>query len=431
MPATSFNNDLLQFIYQSPTPFHATAKMKKKLLSQGFQLLSESEAWQLIPGNKYIVTRNDSSLLAFIYGKKPLLENGIRLVGGHTDSPCLRVKPNADIKTAGYWQVGVEVYGGALLNPWFDRELGLAGRVSVLDSDEKLHHLLINFENPIGMIPSLAIHLDREANKNRSINAQKELPVLLGAIDNLQYPDFHALLMHQLHHQYPDLSLDKVLDFEMSFYDTQPGTIYGVNNDYMASARFDNLLSCYVGLQALISADTEQSCLLICSDHEEIGSTSAVGADGTFLTNFLQRLLPDVESYQRVIAHSMLVSADNAHGIHPNFTEKHDINHGPLLNAGPVIKVNANHRYASTSETQSTFRALCEAHDIPVQTFVVRSDMGCGSTIGPITASQLGVRTVDVGVPTFAMHSIRETAGTKDAWYLYQVLQQFYGVAQV
>ncbi|NRB38466.1 MAG: M18 family aminopeptidase [Pseudomonadales bacterium] len=435
----SFNQDLIDFIQASPTPFHATAEMQKRLQAAGFELLHEHEKWQLDPGKKYVLTRNDSSILAFSYGENTLAETGVRMVGAHTDSPCLRVKPNADLVRNGYWQVGVEVYGGVLLNPWFDRELSLAGKVSFLDESKTLQHKLINVETAIGMVPSLAIHLDREANKKRSINAQTDLPVLLSMLppkigsDAEAKPQFKDLVLRQLHKQYPEAKAAEVLDYELAFYDVQPGSVYGVNGDFIAASRLDNLLSCYVGLQSLLHAseNSAQSCLLICNDHEEVGSASAAGAQGPMLQNFLQRLVPEQEDYLRCISQSMMISADNAHALHPNFADRHDANHGPKINAGPVLKINANQRYASNTETQSIYRALCAVNDIPLQSFVVRSDMACGSTIGPITATELGVKTLDIGVPTFAMHSIRETAGSDDAQYLYQSLNAFFALEKV
>src|SRR5690606_22142238 len=212
--------------------------------------------------------------------------------------------------------------------------------------------------------------------------------------------------------EYPEVDAEEILDYEISLYDTQPPAIVGQREQFIASARLDNLLSCFIGLQALLQADGSQSTLLICTDHEEVGSASCCGAKGPLLQNFLERLLPDNETRTRVIEQSMMISADNAHGIHPNFPDRHDENHGPLLNRGPVIKINANQRYASTSDGSALFRLLCQQTDVPVQNFVARTDMGCGSTIGPVIASEVGVRTLDVGVPTFAMHSIRELAGT-------------------
>lgn len=420
MSALAFSQALIDFIEQSPTPFHATQTMKQRLLAAGFIELKEADSWQMQAGGRYLVTRNDSSLIAFVYGEQSLPEQGIRMIGAHTDSPCLKVKPNADIYSQGYWQLGVEVYGGMLLNPWFDRELGLAGRVSYENQAGELCYRLINIDQAIGMVPNLAIHLDREANKNKSINPQKELPVVMG----LEKPgqNLKALLSEHL----ADESLTSILDYELYFYDMQPGRIFGVDKKFIAAARLDNLLSCYVGLEAILAADGKQSALLICTDHEEVGSASHCGADGPMLEHFLSRLMPDTENYARMIDRSIMVSADNAHGIHPNYADKHDNLHGPILNQGPVIKINANQRYASNSETQAFFRQLCQRSNVPVQSFVVRTDMACGSTIGPITASGLGVKTVDVGAPTWAMHSIRETAGTMDVWYLYQVLRSLF-----
>lgn len=422
MHKQEFSQELLDFIEQSPTPFHAVQTMSQQLLAHGFIQLEENQPWAMQAGEKYFTTRNGSSILAFVYGKGSLVEQGMRMVGAHTDSPCLKVKPNADVFQQGYWQVGVEVYGGVLLNPWFDRDLGLAGKVAVIDKQGRSVYCLVNTEQAIGMVPSLAIHLDKEANSNRTVNPQKELPVVL-AMGKEQ--SFKAYLLQLVKEQHPDLAAEEVLDYELSFYDKQAGAAYGIDQDFIASARLDNLLSCYVGLRALLAADGEQSALLVCNDHEEVGSASACGAQGPMLEQFLQRLLPKPEDYARMIANSWFISADNAHSVHPNYADKHDGKHGPVLNQGPVIKVNANQRYASNSETQAMFRKLCQQHDIPVQNFVVRSDMGCGSTIGPVTASNLGVKTLDVGAPTWAMHSIRETAGASDAWYLFRALTAF------
>ncbi|CAA0107882.1 putative M18 family aminopeptidase 2 [BD1-7 clade bacterium] len=422
---TDLNQQLIEFIQSSPTPFHAVKTMSEKLKAAGFQQLVEKDGWSLEAGAKYFVTRNDSSIIAFRYGEKPLAENGIRMLGAHTDSPCLKVKPNPDLNRHGYWQLGVETYGGVLLNPWFDRELSIAGRVSVVDVDGKLHHRLIDFCAPIAMVPSLAIHLDKEANSKRNINAQTHLPVVLDLVDGNDAGEFRSLLAHRVAAEYAELGQLELLEYELSLYDVNPGRIYGLNQAFVAAARLDNLLSCFVGLQALIEADDGQSMLLVCNDHEEVGSASAAGAQGTMLKDFLTRLIGDDEAMIRTLQQSMMISVDNAHAIHPNFASKHDDNHGPQINQGPVIKINANQRYASNSETQAIFKAVCAKQSIPLQSFVVRSDMGCGSTIGPITATEIGVKTLDIGVPTLGMHSIRETAGTKDTDYLTASLKGF------
>lgn len=425
---SAFNAGLLDFLRASPTPFHATRALAERLLAAGFELLNEGDSWLLEPGKRYLITRNDSSLIAFVYGRSKLLDTGIRMLGAHTDSPCLKVKPRAELNRRGYFQLGVEVYGGALLAPWYDRDLSLAGRVTYRDEQQQIASALVDFQRPVAVVPSLAIHLDRDANNNRSINAQKDIvPLLLQLpVEEGSPPDFRSLLHAELQASQPKLVVSQVLDYEISLYDTQPPALVGLEQDFIASARLDNLLSCYIGLQALLEADDQVSSLLICTDHEEVGSASCCGAKGPMLEQFLMRLLPETETRIRVIERSMMISADNAHGIHPNFMEKHDENHGPLLNRGPVIKVNANQRYATTSETSAFFRMLCEAAEVPVQSFVARTDMGCGSTIGPVVASEVGVKTIDVGCPTFAMHSIRELAGVQDGWNLYRASVEFF-----
>ncbi|WP_193072848.1 M18 family aminopeptidase [Pseudomonas sp. FME51] len=430
----SFNNasqDLADFIQASPTPFHAAQSLAERLRAAGYQQLDERDEWVLDDDGRYFVLRNQSSLIAFSLGQLETLQSaGLRMIGAHTDSPCLRVKPQPELNRHGLWQLGVEVYGGALLAPWFDRDLSLAGRVTCRDASGQLHNLLIDLKRPIAIIPSLAIHLNRDVNNGFAVNAQTDLPpVLAHSIEPNR--DLRALLASEVATQYPEREPLQVLDYELSFYDTQPPAILGLDNDFLAAARLDNLLSCHAGLTALLNSDADQACLLVCTDHEEVGSSSACGADGPFLEDVLKRLLPDEIERIRAIQRSVLVSADNAHAIHPNYADRHDGNHGPQLNAGPVIKINSNQRYATTSETAALFRHLCQQVDVPVQSFVVRSDMGCGSTIGPITSSRLGVRTVDIGAPTFAMHSIRELAGCRDVEYLIKVLTAFCNCSEV
>jgi aspartyl aminopeptidase len=426
MTASHLNQQLMQFIQHSPTPFHAVAGLYAQLREASFVALKESERWQLNPGGRYVVTRNESSIIAFTLGNGEPSDSGFRMIGAHTDSPCLHVKPEPQTLQQGYYQLGVEVYGGALLNPWFDRDLSIAGRISYRDSGHKLASTLIDLEKPVAVIPSLAIHLDREVNESRSINAQQHLPPVLMRTTDEEPLQFRTLLLEQLRQQQPDLDIEAILDFELSLYDCQPPALVGLNQEFISAARLDNLLSCYIGLKALLDSEQDQPKLLVCNDHEEVGSTSACGADGPFLRSVLERICPAPEDMARCIDNSWLISADNAHGVHPNYADKHDANHGPLLNKGPVIKINANQRYATNSETAALFRHLCTQAEVPVQSFVVRSDMACGSTIGRLTAGNIGVRTLDVGVPTFAMHSIRELAGAQDTEHLYKALKAFF-----
>ena len=429
MDQQRFNLELMDFLAASPTPFHAVHEMARRLADAGFERRPEAEAWRLDPGGRYFTTRNASSIIAWtVPARVPLPESGLRMLGAHTDSPCLKVKPQPESHKNGYLQLGVEVYGGALLNPWFDRDLSMAGRVSYLDRNGVIAHGLVDFVQPVAVIPSLAIHLDREANESRSVNAQTYLPPVLGR----QSEDFNlkTLLRQRLE---ADLGaqVGQVLDHELLLYDTQRPAFVGLTQEFIASARLDNLLSCFVGLRALLDSGGDAGALLVCHDHEEVGSTTASGARGPMLTQMLERLLPAPEDRNRTLSRSMLISVDNAHGVHPNFADRHDDNHGPLLNRGPVIKINANQRYASNSETAATFRRLAADEGVPVQTFVVRSDMACGSTIGPLAAAETGVRTVDVGVPQWAMHSVRELAGTADAFNLSRVLRRFFDTAEL
>ena len=417
----SLNQRLLKFIQASPTPYHATKQVAARLDAAGFQALHETDAWA-IPAGRYYVKRNDSSIIAFNWDPDTLNQSGLKMVGAHTDSPCLKVKPNPVTLEKDYQQLGVEVYGGVLMNPWFDRDLSLAGKVTYRLQNGQLRNGLINFEHAIAVIPSLAIHLDRDANTQRSINAQTDLPPIISQTTE----PFEALLKNEVLRTFPQSQIEAILAFDLCFYDVNPPALIGLNQAFIASARLDNLLSCFIALDALVESDLASNTLIVLNDHEEVGSSSIAGADGSFLVDVLARLTANSEDKTRILARSLLISTDNAHGVHPNFSNKHDPLHSPQLNQGPVIKVNANQRYATNTDTHGYFRALCDAQDIPHQVFVTRSDMGCGSTIGPITASKLGVKTLDIGLPTFGMHSIRELTGAKDPEYLLRALTAFF-----
>ncbi len=431
MPQDALIERLLDFLRRSPTPWHAVANMAARLDAAGYRRLDEREPWRLAAGEKVYVTRNDSSIIALQLPEGEL--SSLRMIGAHTDSPGLRLKPNAAQTGGGWLQLGIETYGGVLLAPWFDRDLGLAGRVQVRHPDGRLEGVLLNVDRPVAIIPSLAIHLDREANNGRSINAQTEMaPVFL---QGGEAPDLPRLLKAWLAEQH---GLEEVepLDFELGFHDMQPPARVGVEGELIASARLDNLLSCFAGLEALLDADGRQGVVLVANDHEEVGSASSCGAQGPFLGDVLRRVGEQLggggeESFIRLIQASRMISCDNAHALHPNFADKHDAAHGPALNGGPVIKVNANQRYATNSATAAMFRDLCRQAEVPVQTFVTRADMGCGSTIGPLTATELGVPTLDVGAPQWAMHSIRETAGARDVEHLTRVLTAFCNRAEL
>lgn len=418
---------LIDFLQQSPTPFHATLKMTEALDEAGFEQLQESDVWSLKKASAYYCVRNDSALIAFKTGEEDPIDVGWRLMGSHTDSPCLKLKPTPTKKFKNYLQASIEVYGGAILHTWFDRDLSLAGRVSYLNNKGKVASLLLDFKRPIATIPSLAIHLNRGCNENFQVNAQKDLSPLFLQSDDKNI-SIEELITSEIQFQKLAKDFKKFLSHELSFYDTQAPSRIGIENQFLASARLDNLLSCWIGLQALIQSNSEAPRLLVCNDHEEIGSVSTSGAEGPFLKSVLQRIAPDPEDFTRMMHRSILLSCDNAHGIHPNYADKHDEQHGPLLNAGPVIKINSNQRYATNSESAAFFAALCESSKVPYQKFAVRADMACGSTIGPLTAANLGVKTVDIGLPSFGMHSIRELAGVDDILSLGKVLSTYFSI---
>jgi len=421
---------LLSFLAASPSPFHAAKNLAGKFQQAGFQRLDEANAWSLKSGERYYYTRSDASIVAFNL-TDDLVDSGARLVGAHTDSPCLKVKPSPELNNKGYTRLGIEVYGGALLNPWFDRDLSLAGKVTGINKKGALVSGLVNFERAIAVVPSLAIHLNREANRNKTVNPQLEMNALLSCLkSDFSFRDY---LLKQVQQENPNSEFVRVLDFNLSFYDTQLPAVVGMESEFIASARLDNLLSCYLAAESLLASDFNQTSVLVCNDHEEVGSRSEAGAQGTMLRDLFARLLPSEPERQQALRHSMMLSVDNAHGIHPNYSDKHDQNHGPLINAGPVIKFDADQSYATSSETAAFVRwlALSGSDELPLQSYVTKADSRCGSTIGPITASNLGVRTADIGNAQFAMHSCRELAGVYDAQVLKSLLQRFYDAKRV
>jgi len=340
----------------------------------------------------------------------------------------LKLNPNPVIKKFGYESINVEVYGSALVRTWFDRELSIAGKVYYLDRAGQPAHELIDLKQAIAIIPSIAIHLEREANTKQVINSQVHLNPICSVNTNHKAND-QSFLYQQLCEQLSDpnsrLDQSSILGFDLCLYDVNRPIRFGpTDNELIASARIDNLLSCYAGLRALLESKGQQFCGLICSDHEEVGSVSDTGAQSPFLRSVLQRVFPEFDS--RITRSSLLVSADGAHGIHPNYPDKHDSLHAPVINRGPVIKLNSNQRYATTAESLSFIRYLCLKSKIPHQIFVSRNNMPCGTTIGPIVASELGIHSVDVGVAQFAMHSIRETTGANDAYAFKNLLTAFY-----
>ena len=421
--------DLLDFIDASPSPWHAVHTCEARLLGAGYRRLEETERWQLQAGDRCYVVRGGSSIIAFIVGHAPAVDVGLRLIGAHTDSPGLRLKPKPAEDAAGMVRLGVEVYGGPILATFADRDLSLAGRVNVR-TKEGFAPRLVRFDAPLLRLPNLAIHMNREVNEGGlKFNKQTELPLILGVSEDGTRAEarFRQPIADAL-----GVAPEDLLTWELNAYDTQKGSLWGTDSEFIANSQLDNLASCHAALSALL-ATTAPAATALCAffDHEEVGSESAVGAGGSFLQDVIGRLAGgtglDGEDQRRVLARSFFISADMAHAWHPNFPAAYEPCHRVLVNAGPVIKSNANQRYSTDAQTAARFMAICQRAGVPCQQYAHRTDLGCGSTIGPILAARLGIPAVDVGSPMWAMHSIRESAGVLDHGYMIAALTAAFG----
>ena len=431
MSARQQVQNLLDFIDASPSPWHAVKSIETRLSAVQFVKLDETAKWDVQPGGRYYVIRDDSSIIIFVLGQKPLPETGFKIIGAHTDSPGLRIKPNAATGADGLLRLGVEVYGGPILATFTDRDLSLAGRISYKDDKNNLVSQLVKFDQPLLRLPNLAIHMNRAVNEDGlKLHKQNELPLILSAWaeGSLPHVYFSELLQQQ-----SGCNTERIISWELAVHDTQKGVFWGGNSEFYADSQLDNFASCHAALQALLDdATLEGDNTLVCAffDHEEIGSASSKGADGSFLTDVLQRIALSSESnredFARTLAQSFMISADMAHAYQPIFPLAYDPDHKVTVNKGPVIKVNANQRYSTESVSQAMFVDWCEQVGVPYQTYSHRSDLGCGSTIGPITSARLGIRSVDVGSPLWAMHSIRESAGVLDHGYMISVMKRFF-----
>ena len=417
---------MLGFIDASPTPFHAAANVARQLQEDGFQQLNERAAWTLAPGDRRYVIRDDSTIIAFVVGSSAPADAGYRIIGAHIDSPNLRIKPNGDRVKKGYLQAGVEIYGGVLLSTWLDRDLSVAGRVACHDKNGEVEFHLVDLRRPVARVSNLAIHLNRQVNKDGlKLNQQKHMVPMMGLGKSF---NLNAEIAEQV-----GVSTDAIVGYDLGLYDTQKGALGGLNDEYVYCARLDNLASSYAAVEGLCGTaeGLAPTAVIALYDHEEVGSRSAVGAAGTALRDVLSRIAvayPEgqIQAFPRAIANSLLVSADMAHAVHPNYDDKHDAEHQPLLNRGMTIKSNVNQRYATNAASAAAFDALCFEVGYEAQHFVCRSDMPCGSTIGPITAAELGIQTVDVGAPMLSMHSCRELAGTLDVHLAIQTFLQLF-----
>ncbi|WP_245395111.1 M18 family aminopeptidase [methane-oxidizing endosymbiont of Gigantopelta aegis] len=429
--AQTYAQQLLDFIDASPSPWHAVDSMVTQLQQAGFKPLLEAEPWPLQQGGRYYVIRDGSSLIAFVVGDKPLTETGFKMVGAHTDSPGLRVKPKPVITSGDLVRLGVEIYGGPILATFSDRDLSLAGRISYKAGAHNIAVKNICFERPLLRLPNLAIHMNRQVNEEGlKLHKQNELPLLIAEqiTQELGSDYFAELLAEQA-----GLMDAEILSWELNVYDTQKGTFWGDKDQFIANSQLDNLASCHAALVALLDDDCLNSGnTLVCAffDHEEIGSESHKGADSAFLTDSLKRMALAVgvsdADFFRVLAQSFLISADMAHAWQPNFANAYEPEHKVLVNQGPVIKHNANQRYTSESLSSALFIECCQQAGVSWQHYSHRCDIPCGSTIGPMLSARLGVRSIDIGNPMWAMHSIRESAGVFDHRDLIHVLRSFY-----
>ena len=427
-PSVAAAERVARLIDASPTPYHAVEQAVEILVAQGGARVPAGSAEAASPGLWYLA--EGGTLAAWLVGESHHARSGLRVVGAHTDSPNLRPKPRPDRGSGGYRQLGVEVYGGALLNSWLDRDLGVAGRLAVRNGAGGVRSHLVRIDEPLLRIPQLAIHLDRDVNeKGLVLNRQQHLTPIWG-LDGGERPGTAAFL--DVVAEAAGVDPDDVLGHELMAFDLTPARLVGEGRSMLSAGRIDNLVSCFAAVEALTAASAEpgQRIAAVCLfDHEEVGSVSSTGAASPRLDRLVDRLATgfdaDSDDAAAARADSLVLSADGAHATHPNYPERHDPHHPVVLNGGPVLKANANQRYATDALTGAAFRLACERAGVPLQQFVNRSDMACGSTIGPITAGRLGIGTVDAGCPQLAMHSARELCGAHDIGWFKAAIEQF------
>jgi aspartyl aminopeptidase len=417
------SKSLISFVNKSTTAFHAVEELKSDLLKNKYTPLNESESWTLKANSKYFVIREDASIIVFTSPKKINDKTSFNIIGAHTDSPCLKIKSNPISQKEGYQLLNIEIYGGVLLTSWFDKDLLIGGRVFTENKNGEIEKHLITLPYKV-KIPRLAIHLDRGVNEEGfKVNAQTQMMPVLGLDDSI---NFETLLQKEIN------TKNKVLSTDLFLFDSEASCFGGFKDEFIYSPRMDNLAMVHASYEAITSQKNNENDFQVAVyfHNEEIGSNTQNGGDSNFLEATLKRVCGSFNlsesDFLQAMAKSYFISADMAHAVHPSYAEKHDPNHKPLMNRGPVIKSNANMRYATDGKTIAQFKQLCNKANVPFQDFCGRNDMGCGSTIGPMTASKLGICAVDVGNPMLSMHSIREMAGREDHTMMIKVFQEFY-----
>lgn len=421
---------LLNFLDSSPCNFYAVHTVREILINNGFAEKSLEDALTAQPGEKFFVTKNHSAIFAFTVGKKPVAETGLKIIAAHSDSPCFRVKPHAEMLCeGGIVKLNTEVYGGPILYTWFDRPLSLAGRV-LLKGNDALHPItrLVKIDRPLFSISHLAIHFNRAVNEGNKISKQKDMLPIIAKVNNTL--EAENMLLHLVA---DELQVDTgdIIDFDLLVYNTEKATTFGLNNEFISAGRLDDLSMVHAAIEAIIDVkDDNATCVAAIFDNEETGSGTKQGAGSPVLANVVQRMVEsqggNYDGYCRTLAKSFLVSADNAHAFHPNYAEKYDPTNHPALGGGPCIKINANCKYMSDAHSAAIFKSLCIEAGAPYQYFVNHSDVAGGSTLGNILTGQMDIAGVDVGNPLLAMHSVRETGSVTDHINMIKVFKQFF-----
>lgn len=415
-------SELMAFLDASPSCFHAIQNLTDRLSAQGYTALEEGRSWDLIPGGKYYVTRNQSALIAFRLPEgRP---TGFMLSASHSDRPCFKVKEKPELES-GCLRLAVERYGGMLMAPWLDRPLSVAGRVLVR-TEEGIRSRLVNLDRDLCMIPNVAIHMNRKANEGYAYNPAVDLIPLVGSLESKG--EFDRLLAEAV-----GCAREDILGSDLFLYNRDRAKVWGAKEEYLSAQALDDLQCAWATMEGFLNARPGKSVPVCCVfDNEEVGSNTMQGADSTFLRDTLQRICDGLGmDYRSSLAGSFLVSADNAHAVHPNHPEYADQNHRPVMNGGIVIKFNANQRYTTDGVSAAIFRTACERAGVPTQTFCNRADLAGGSTLGNISSSQVSIHTVDVGLPQLAMHSCYETAGVKDALYLEKAMGELFAMSLI
>lgn len=418
------SQELTAFIKHSPTAFHAVDNMKKLLKENSYKELLEGQAWKIEPGEKYFVSRNNSSIIAFNLGTK-LDKYSFNVATSHSDSPTFKIKENAEIEIKGkYTQLNTEGYGGMLCATWFDRPLSIAGRVLIQDGDSYITKLL-NIDRDLVLIPNVAIHMNRTVNDGFAYNKQVDMLPLFGGRD-CKSGDLKKLIAQEL-----NVAVENIYGMDLYLYNRMEPSVWGVNEEFISCPQLDDLQCAYTSLQGFLKGSNERSInVFACFDNEEVGSGTKQGAGSTFLYDVLKRINRALgkteEEYYQALASSFMLSADNAHAVHPNHPEKTDVNNCVYLNEGVVVKSHAGQKYTSDALSIAVFKGLCKKANVPVQFFANRSDALGGSTLGNIAMAQVSMNSVDIGLPQLAMHSSYETAGIKDTYYMIKVMEEFF-----